>query len=122
METSCQKCGTAVTTDQAFCPKCGAVVGMGDAGAEQGGDWNLAATMVGRKLKPKPSPKPQPSAAAAPPARPSAPAHAPAADVAPSAPAPARGTSATLLAVIAFAVVLAIGALLIFLFYLNSRG
>ena len=121
METSCQKCGTAVAADQAFCPKCGAVVGMGDAGAEQGGDWNLAATMVGRKLKPTPRPSPQPSAAAAQPARPSAPA--PAADVAPpSAPTPARGTSATLLAVIAFVVVLVIGALLIFLFYLNSRG
>lgn len=120
MEMSCQKCGTAVAADQAFCPKCGAVVGMGDAGAEQGGDWNLAATMVGRKLKPQPSPKPQPSAAAAAPARPSAPA--PAAEVAPSAPPPARGTSATLLAVIAFAVVLVVGALLIFLFYLNSRG
>ena len=120
METSCQKCGTAVAADQAFCPKCGAVVGMGDAGAEQGGDWNLAATMVGRKLKPTPRPSPQPSAAAAQPARPSAPAPAPAADVAP--PPTARGTSATLLAVIAFAVVLVIGALLIFLFYMNSRG
>src|SRR5438105_13434439 len=73
METSCQKCGAKVAADQAFCSKCGAVVGMSNAGQDEGGDWNLAATMVGKKLKATPTPRPSPSAAAAQPARPSAP-------------------------------------------------
>jgi zinc-ribbon domain len=129
MDTSCQKCGAALTADQAFCSKCGAVVGMGDAGQNQGGDWNLAATMVGKKLPPNKTPRPTPSGAAAQPARPAAPpqparpsgaARTPAAGVA-AQPAPSRGVSPTLLAVIGFVVVLVIGGLLILLFYLNSH-
>lgn len=118
MDKSCQKCGTTLAADQAFCSKCGAVVGMGDAGQNQGGDWNLAATMVGKKLPP--TPRPASSGAATQPARSSAAAPAPAAGVA-SQPAPSRGVSPKLLAVIGFVVVLVIGGLLILLFYLNSR-
>jgi hypothetical protein len=120
MEMRCQKCGSAVTADQAFCSKCGAVVGMSDAGQNQGDDWNLAATMVGKKLPPRPTS----SAAAAQPARASAHAAQPAYTPAPDAvtPQPARGSNATLLAVIGFVVVLIIGGLLILLFYLNSQG
>ncbi|PYS78843.1 MAG: hypothetical protein DMF66_04860 [Acidobacteria bacterium] len=125
MEMRCQKCGSAVTADQAFCSKCGAVVGMSDAGQNQGDDWNLAATMVGKKLPPTPPSRPSPSAAAPQPARASAPAAQPAYTPAPDyelPPQPARGSNATLLAVIGFVVVLIIGGLLILLFYLNSQG
>ena len=121
METICQKCGAALAADQAFCSKCGAVVGMGDAGQNQGGDWNLAATMVGKKLPPTPPSRPTPSGAATQPARPSAAANTPDSEVS-AQPTPARGFSPTLLAVIGFVVVLVIGGLLILLFYLNSQG
>jgi len=120
METSCQKCGAALTADQAFCSKCGAVVGMGDAGQNQGGDWNLAATMVGKKLPANKTPHPTSSGAAAQPARSSAAPRTPAAGGA-AQPAPSRGVSPTLLAVIGFVVVLVIGGLLILLFYMNSH-
>ncbi len=112
METSCQKCGAALAADQAFCSKCGAVVGMGDAGQNPATEWNLAATMVGKKMPPTPPPRPTPSSAAA---------HTPAGEVS-AQPTPARGFSPTLLAVIGFVVVLLIGGLLILLFYLNSHG
>jgi len=120
METRCQKCGAALAADQAFCSKCGAVVGMGDAGRNQGDDWNLAATVVGKKMPRTPPPRPSPSGASAQPARTSAAARKPAAE-APAPPASARGFSPALLAVIGFAVVLIIGGLLILLFYLNSH-
>jgi hypothetical protein len=119
METSCQKCGAALAADQAFCSKCGAVVGMGDAGQNQGGDWNLAATMVGKKLPP--TPRPTPSGGAARPSRSSAAARTPSEEVSAQT-TPARGFSPTLLAVIGFVVVLVIGGLLILLFYMNSQG
>lgn len=112
METSCQKCGAALAADQAFCSKCGAVVGMGDAGQNPATEWNLAATMVGKKMPPTPPPRPTPSGA---------PARTPAGEVS-AQPTPARGFSPTLLAVIGFVVVLLIGGLLILLFYLNSHG
>ena len=121
METSCQKCGAVLAADQAFCSKCGAVVGMGDAGQNPATEWNLAATMVGKKLPPTPPPRPTPSGAAAQPAQQSAAAHTPAGEVS-AQPTPARGFSPTLLAVIGFVVVLLIGGLLILLFYLNSQG
>jgi hypothetical protein len=125
MEMTCQKCGSAVTADQAFCSKCGAVVGMSDADQNPGGDWNLAATMVGKKLPPTPPPRPSPSPAAVQPARASAsaapPSYAPAPDYE-MPPQPTRGGNATLLAVIGFIVVLVIGGLLILLFYLNSQS
>jgi hypothetical protein len=118
METSCQKCGAALAADQAFCSKCGAVVGMGDAGQNPATEWNLAATMVGKKMPPAPPPRPKPSGAAA---HKSAAAHTPSGEAS-AQPTPARGFSPTLLAVIGFVVVLLIGGLLILLFYLNSHG
>ena len=123
MESKCQKCGASVTADQAFCPRCGSVVGMSDTPQESGGEWNMAATMVGKQLPTTPPPRPasRPSAAAAQPARSSA----PESYSVPPAPIqqPARsGSNTVLLAVIGFVAVLLIGGLLILLFYLNSRG
>ncbi|PYT02259.1 MAG: hypothetical protein DMF65_07000 [Acidobacteria bacterium] len=132
MELKCQKCGASVTSDQAFCPKCGAVVGMSDAAQNRGGEWDMAATMVGKQMPTTPPPRPstppsrpasRPStaAAAATPARSSA--DAPAHSTPSRAPEPARrGSNTVLLAIIGFVAVLLIGGLLILLFYLNSQG
>jgi ribosomal protein S27AE len=121
MELKCQKCGASVTADQAFCPRCGAVVGMSNAPQESGGEWDMAATMVGKQLPvTPPRPAPRPSVAAAPqPARPNVQAPAPVAPVQQSA---GSSSNTVLLAVIGFVAVLLIGGLLILLFYLNSQG
>jgi hypothetical protein len=111
METRCQKCDAPADTEQPFCSKCGAVVGMSDAGQSRGEGWDMAATVVGQKLPPMSQPR---SSAAAQPSRPVQ-ADAP--------PAPAtRGGNTVLLAVIGFVAVLLIGGLLILLLYLNSQG
>ncbi|HEY0169536.1 MAG TPA: zinc ribbon domain-containing protein [Pyrinomonadaceae bacterium] len=107
MDTRCQKCGAGLAADQAFCPKCGAVVGMSAAAPRRGEGWDMAATVVGQQLPPAAT-RPRPSAE-----RPSHDAQ--------SAPAP-KGGSAVLLAVIGFVAVLIIGGLLILLLYLNSQG
>ena len=108
METRCQKCGAAVSAEQAFCPKCGAVVGMSGTAPRRGEGWDMAATVVGQQLPP--AARPRPSAE-----RQSISAQAGGA--------PARkGGSTVLLAVIGFVVVLLIGGLLILLLYLNSQG
>jgi uncharacterized OB-fold protein len=109
MEKRCEKCGAGLGADQAFCPKCGAVVGMGDAAPRSDDEgWDLATTMVGQ----------QPSA---PRPRPSAERYSPAARDA-AAPAPKKGGNPVLLAVIGFVAVLAIAGLVILLLYLNSQG
>jgi hypothetical protein len=106
MEMRCQKCGTPVGGEQAFCPKCGAVVGMADAGASRD-EGELEATMVGRKLPPTPPPRPATAPRAA---------YAPQAAHAGAAPAQApRGGNTVLLAVIGFVAVLLIGGLLLLL-------
>jgi hypothetical protein len=110
METRCQKCGAPANADQPFCSKCGAVVGMSDAGQSRGEGWDMAATVVGQKLPPMSQPRS--SAAAAQPSR---------AVQADATPAPAAsGGNTVLLAVIGFVAVLLIGGLLILLLYLNS--
>ena len=124
MEQTCQKCGAAVNSEQAFCSRCGAVVGMGDSGQRAGEEWDLASTFVSKK--PGTAPLPQrppatadrelPSAINAPgSARPDVPVPVPAS-------APARGNNTMLYAVVGFFVVLLVGGLLILLFFLNSRG
>jgi len=124
MQRSCQKCGAEVKPEQAFCSKCGAVVGMGDSGKRTGEEWDLASTFVSKKPGTAPLPhrppatadRELPSAINAPsPARPDAPVPAPAS-------APARGNNTMLYAVVGFFVVLLVGGLLILLFFLNSRG
>jgi uncharacterized OB-fold protein len=107
METRCQKCGAGLGADQAFCPKCGAVVGMSAAAPRPGEGWDMAATVVGQQMPP-----------AATRTRPSAerPSHAAQGQAAPK-----RG-NAVLLAVIGFVAVLAVAALVILLLYLNSQG
>jgi|SRR5687767_2253935 len=109
METRCQKCGAGLAAGQAFCPKCGAVVGMSAAAPRRDEGWDMASTVVGQQLPPAARPRPsaerqsryaeqqQPQAARA-------------------------GGSTVLLAVIGFVAVLLIGGLLILLLYLNSQG
>lgn len=111
METRCQECGTPVGGEQAFCPKCGAVVGMAaDSGTQGDEGWDMEDTMLGRPLPSAPAPKPS----AAP---------APGASHAAAAPAQsARGGNTALLAVIALVAVLLVGGLALLLFYLNSQG
>ena len=113
METRCQKCGGPVGGDQAFCPNCGAVVGMADAGAARDED-ELQSTMIGRE-KPSASPRPVTAPRAA---------YAPRAAEAGGAPAPAarRGGNTALVAAIGLVAVLLIGGLLLLLYYLNSQG
>jgi hypothetical protein len=126
MQQSCQKCGAEVTPEQAFCSKCGAVVGMGDAGARAGGDeWDMASTFVSKKPGDAPLHRPGATGERARPvtaeraAQPAAPESAPTPAPAPT---PARGSNTKLFALIGFVAVLIVGVLLILLFYLNSRG
>jgi hypothetical protein len=125
MEVKCQKCGASVSADQAFCSKCGAVVGMGDSRQKSGDDWNMAATMVGKKMPTTPEAN-RPTAVR--PATPSEPARASAPPPqrvytqpqppAPT-PAPARSSNALLYVIIGFIAVLLIGGLLALLVYLS---
>jgi len=123
MQKTCQKCGTEVKPEQAFCSKCGAVVGMGDAAARKGSDeWDMASTFVvkrpnasthrpgvtGERSRPVTADRAAPADATS---------HEPT-----PAPKPARGSNTMLFALIGFIAVLIVGGLLIFLFYLNSQG
>ena len=108
METRCQKCGAGVGADQAFCPRCGAVVGMSGAAPRRDQGWDMAATVVGQQLPPTARPRPSTE-------RPAVTTHS---DDAPA----RRGGNAVLLAVIGFVAVLLIGGLLILLLYLNAQG
>jgi hypothetical protein len=104
MEKRCHKCGSAVGADQAFCPTCGAVIGMSLGATQAGGGWDLASTVVG----PNASTPPRASAERrAHQTRPEAP-------PAPAPPAP-RKSNTVLLAVIGFVAVLLVGGLLILL-------
>lgn len=136
MQQSCQKCGAEVNPEQAFCSKCGAVVGMGDEAARKGSDeWDMASTFVSKKPGAAPTHRPGATGERGRPttgergrpvsaersATPTAtnPTHAPTHE---HAPAPARGGNTMLYALIGFVAVLIAGVLLILLFYLNSRG
>jgi len=105
MENRCQRCGTSAAGDQAFCARCGAVLGMVDeAGADA--SPNLAATMVGAKL-PTPAQAPRPATR-----RPAPPA----------APTKARGgNTLMILLAVGLVAVLLVGSLLL-LFFLLGRG
>lgn len=136
MEIKCQKCGALASDDQAFCSKCGAVLGMSDAGRPQReAPPNLAATVVGKFPFPPPpsrppanqppppppvAPTPRAPAVATTPAQPPARAPLPA-SIAPAPAAPPSRSNATLLIIIGFVVVLLIGGLLIFLFLFNLQ-
>ncbi len=141
MEIKCQKCGATADDDQAFCSKCGAVLGMGDAGQpREDSPPNLAATVVGKfpfTPPPKPAatpPPPQPQSAQPPtgtppptrpqPQQPQPPPHQPPPHVLPpslTAPPKSGGSNATLLVIVGFVAVLLVGALLIYLFLSNLR-
>jgi hypothetical protein len=111
MEKGCHECGSPVGAEQAFCPKCGAVVGMDPGSAEADDGWDMASTMMGQR---RPAPPP-PRASAERSAQPDAPEAVP--------PRPAgRGGRTVLLAALGFVAVLLVGGLLILLFYLNFRG
>ena len=125
MEQSCPKCGAAVNAEHAFCPKCGAVVGMDDAARGDRDEWDLASTFISKKPGTDPLPR-RPTGEHARPATGERALHAdapaPAQPVAPTT-RPARGGNNTLLfALIGFVAVLIVGGLLIFLFFLNSKG
>jgi|SRR5918911_5022703 uncharacterized Zn finger protein (UPF0148 family) len=111
MEKRCDKCGSPVGAEQAFCPACGAVIGMNLGTTQAGGGWDLASTVVGQHS----STPPQRSTAErrAHQTRPEAPKPQPA-------PAPRKGSNTVLLAVIGFVAVLIIGGLVILLL-LNSQ-
>ena len=111
MEKRCQKCGSPVGAEQAFCATCGAVIGMNLGKTQAGGGWDLASTLIGQHA----STPPQRSTAERR-ARPSRPEAAP-----PPPPAPRKGNT-MLLAVIGFVAVLLIGGLVLLLLYLNSKG
>lgn len=110
METRCQKCGAPVGADQAFCPRCGAVIGMSAPEPAPDEGWDMTATLVGQRLPAAHAPRP--SAAPTP--------VAPRADSAPTQ--TRQGGNTVLLAVIGFVAVLLLGGLLILLLFLNSRG
>lgn len=103
MEKRCQKCGSSVGADQAFCPACGAVIGMKPETTQAGGGWDLASTLIGQQV---PSAPPRSSAERR--------AHQTRPEEAPPRPAPRKG-NAVLLAVVGFLAVLLVGGLLIFL-------
>ncbi|HEX7317746.1 MAG TPA: zinc-ribbon domain-containing protein [Pyrinomonadaceae bacterium] len=104
MEKRCQKCGSSVGAEQAFCPTCGAVIGMNLGATQVGGGWDMASTVVGQKLPSTPPPRSSAERRAHQ-TRPEAP---------PPPPAP-RKSNTVLLAVIGFVAVLLIGGLIIFL-------
>jgi hypothetical protein len=110
MEQRCQKCDSPVGAEQAFCPTCGAVIGMNLGKTQAGGGWDLASTIVG----PHSSTPPQRASA-------ERRVHQTQPEAAPPRPAPRKGNS-VLLAVIGFVAVLLIGGLVILLLYLNSQG
>jgi len=110
MEKRCDKCDSPVGADQAFCPTCGAVIGMNLGTTQAGGGWDLASTVVGPHAS---TPPRSTGERRAPPTRPEAPKP-------PPAPAPRKGSNTILLAVIGFVAVLLIGGLVILLL-LNSQ-
>lgn len=102
MEKRCHKCGSAVGADQAFCPTCGAVIGMNLGATQAGGGWDMASTVIGPQV---PSTPPRASAERR--------AHQTSPEAAPP-PAP-RKSNTVLLAVIGFVAVLLIGLLVLLL-------
>jgi uncharacterized Zn finger protein (UPF0148 family) len=109
MEKRCHKCGSPVGAEQAFCPTCGAVIGMSDAAPQQGGGWDLASTVVGKQ-------QPTASARASAERR----AHQSRPEAAAPQPAPRKGNT-MLLALVGFVAVLLIGGLVMLLLYLNTQ-
>ncbi|MFL6331923.1 MAG: zinc-ribbon domain-containing protein [Pyrinomonadaceae bacterium] len=105
MEKRCHKCGSPVGAEQAFCPTCGAVIGMDLGTTQAGGGWDLASTVVG---KPPSTPQRSTAERGGRPSRPEA-----------AAPAPPRKSNSLLLAVIGFVAVLLIGGLVVLLLYLK---
>jgi hypothetical protein len=105
MEKRCHKCGSAVGSEQAFCPTCGAVIGMDLGTTQAGGGWDLASTVVG---KPPSTPQRSTAERAERPSRPEA-----------AAPPPPRKSNSLLLAIIGFVAVLLIGGLVVLLLYLK---
>ena len=69
METRCNDCDSPVGAEQAFCPRCGAVIGMTGAGERSDEGWNLESTIIGKKpvTQPeRPAPRPEPQQAPTP--------------------------------------------------------
>ena len=114
MEKRCEKCDSPVGAEQAFCATCGAVIGMNLGTTQAGAGWDLASTVVGPHAG-----KPPQRSTAERRAHTTRPESAP---PQPAQPAPQKGGSSLLLAVIGFVAVLLIGGLVVLLLYLNSQG
>jgi len=112
MEKRCHQCGSPVAAEQAFCPKCGAVIGMNLGSTQVGGGWDMASTVVGQRSPTAPPPR----ASAERRAHPDKP------QAAPPPPPVKRSGRLILLAVLSFVIVLLIGGLFIVLFYLSYQG
>ncbi len=57
MDTNCRKCDASVNEEEAFCPRCGGVMGA-ETDAQPGGEddsWNIPATLIGQKRPALPS-------------------------------------------------------------------
>jgi hypothetical protein len=111
MEDKCKRCGAPVTSDQAFCQKCGAVIGMSAAQKADDPSLNLAATVVGKNHPSTPSshkPRTTRPPAPPPPPRPRT----------PDAQAKSGGNTMTLV-IVGFVAVLLIGGLLIMLLWMS---
>jgi hypothetical protein len=113
METRCQKCDTPAASDQAFCTKCGAVLGMTDDAGEDAPE--LEATLVGEKY-------PTTASGRRPVTRPPTPsplAETPPAPTTPPPPAPAPAARGGALVFVAVGIFLVLALLL---FFLIGRG
>ena len=62
---TCEKCGAAVSEDQAFCQNCGSPTSPEASTRREDSSWNMSATVVGQTFKPTP-PSPPPPAVARP--------------------------------------------------------
>ena len=123
MAMTCKKCGTPATEDQAFCAKCGAVLGMNTAPPPSTDEPNFAATIVGGGFKPPPrppapTPKERAPVAPAPAPPPPTPRPEPPRPVTGTSTAGAGGSSNTILfVIIGFIAVLLLGGLALVLLY-----
>ena len=122
MDGKCQECGAQATAEEAFCLKCGAVIGADRADTSDSG-WDMPSTLLGQKFASRPEPeaatKPAATPADAHGARRARPASQAARTQTVSATTPRQQSkrSGAMLAFISFLVVLVAGGILILLLY-----
>jgi hypothetical protein len=114
MNTTCKKCGAPASGEQAFCAKCGAVLGM-EGAPKKPDPPNLARTIVGQNFKLPPLPK-KPTAQVAG-AQTKGPAGAPRLKPQATKESSEREHSSVLLVLVGFLAVLLVGGILLILLY-----